>query len=164
MTELPWQQVLAERTGRALEARGLTLATAESCTGGLVAAAVTSVAGSSAWFERGFVTYSNAAKQEALGVPPETLERYGAVSEPVVLAMAAGALRHSRAGVALSVSGIAGPEGGTTDKPVGTVWIGWALESGYQWARCFHFPGDRAAVRAASVGAALEGLLEGLDR
>jgi nicotinamide-nucleotide amidase len=134
------------------------LATAESCTGGLIAAACTDVAGSSAWFERGFVTYSNAAKSEMLGVDPGLIDRHGAVSEAVVRAMAQGALAHSRAQLAVAVTGVAGPTGGSADKPVGTVWFGWATPAGLH-SEVRHFAGDRAAVRAATVRHALEGLL-----
>ena len=138
------------------------LATAESCTGGLIAAACTDLAGSSNWFERGFVTYSNAAKTELLGVPAELIEQFGAVSEPVARAMAAGALAHSHAQVAVAVTGVAGPGGGSTDKPVGTVWFGWATPTG-QHSECQHFAGDRAAVRTATVRHALTRLLGLLD-
>nr|WP_315466107.1 CinA family protein [uncultured Rhodoferax sp.] len=126
------------------------LATAESCTGGMIAAACTDLAGSSAWFERGFVSYSNEAKTDMLGVPAELIAAHGAVSEPVARAMANGALQHSRAQVALSVTGIAGPSGGSPDKPVGTVWFGWATPDGV-WSDMQRFDGDRAAVRAATV-------------
>ena len=138
------------------------LATAESCTGGLIAAACTDLAGSSNWFERGFVTYSNAAKTELLGVPAELIEQFGAVSEPVARAMAAGALAHSHAQVAVAVTGVAGPGGGSVDKPVGTVWFGWATPTG-QHSECQHFAGDRAAVRTATVRHALTRLLGLLD-
>lgn len=134
------------------------LATAESCTGGLIAAACTDLAGSSLWFERGFVTYSNAAKTELLGVPAELIEQHGAVSEPVARAMASGAQAHSHAQVAVAVTGVAGPSGGSMDKPVGTVWFGWATPSGL-FSECQHFAGDRAAVRAATVQHALTRLL-----
>jgi nicotinamide-nucleotide amidase len=133
---------------------GLMLATAESCTGGLIAAACTDLAGSSAWFERGFVTYSNAAKTELLGVPAELIDTHGAVSEPVVRAMVQGAVAHSHAQVAVAVTGVAGPSGGSADKPVGTVWLGWHV-NGSVTTECCHFPGDRAAVRAATVQRAL---------
>jgi nicotinamide-nucleotide amidase len=141
----------------ALRARGGRLATAESCTGGLIAAACTAVAGSSDWFERGWVTYSNEAKTELLGVPPALIERHGAVSEEVALAMAAGALQASRAGLALAVTGIAGPGGGTPGKPVGTVWLAWALRGDEVPARAVRLDlaGDRAAVRLQTVRQAL---------
>ena len=138
--------------------KSMMLATAESCTGGLIAAACTDLAGSSAWFERGFVTYSNAAKTELLGVPAELIAQHGAVSEPVVRAMAAGAVEHSRAQVAVAVTGVAGPSGGSPDKPVGTVWLGWSV-GGHITTECCLFDGDRAAIRQATVLHALQGLL-----
>ncbi len=154
---------LARRVGEALLDAGLMLVTAESCTGGWIAKVVTDVPGSSGWFTLGLVTYSNAAKRELLGVPAEVLERHGAVSEPVVRAMAAGALASCpRAGVGVAVSGIAGPAGGTPDKPVGTVWLAWARRGGAARACCERFGGDREAVRRQTVRAALEGLLDGL--
>src|SRR6187402_2180212 len=122
------------------------LATAESCTGGLIASLCTELPGSSAWLERGFVTYSNAAKAEMLGVDPALIETHGAVSEEVARAMAAGAVEHSHAQVALAVTGIAGPTGGSASKPVGTVWFAWATPSGLH-SEVQHFPGDRSAVR-----------------
>lgn len=154
----------ARAVGQALAARGLRLVTAESCTGGGIAAALTEIPGSSAWFERGYVTYSNAAKMQSLGVLPATLAVHGAVSAETVREMALGALAHAEAEVAVAVSGIAGPDGGSPDKPVGTVWIAWA-RSGVDGApaRRFVFPGDRAAVRAAAVRAALAGVLALLD-
>ncbi len=130
------------------------LATAESCTGGLIAGACTDLAGSSAWFERGFVTYSNAAKTEQLGVDAALIATHGAVSEPVVRAMVLGALQHSKAQVAVAVTGVAGPTGGSAEKPVGTVWFGWATPAGVH-TEAQHFVGDRAAVRAATVQHAL---------
>lgn len=133
------------------------LATAESCTGGLIAAACTDLAGSSLWFERGFVSYSNAAKSELLGVEPALIAQHGAVSEAVVRAMAQGALQHSRAQVAVAVTGVAGPSGGSAAKPVGTVWFGWATPAGLH-SEVQHFGGDRAAVRAATVRHALQRL------
>lgn len=153
---------LAEELGRVLAARGLVLATAESCTGGGVAQAVTEVAGASAWFDRGFVTYSNAAKTDLLGVPAELIATHGAVSEPVARAMAAGALAASGAQLAVAVSGIAGPAGGSAAKPVGTVCFAWARqqEGGCALrAATLHLAGDRAAVRAQAVVIALEGLI-----
>ncbi|MBA4214645.1 MAG: damage-inducible protein CinA [Polaromonas sp.] len=146
---------------RELKRRGLMMATAESCTGGLIAGACTDVSGSSDWFERGFVTYSNAAKTELLRVPAELIAQHGAVSEPVARAMAAGALTHSPAQLAVAVTGVAGPTGGSADKPVGTVWFGWATPAG-TFTEHQRFDGDRAAVRAATVRHALAGLLQRL--
>ena len=137
---------------------GSKLATAESCTGGLIAAACTELSGSSAWFERGFVTYSNEAKIESLGVDAPLVLRHGAVSEEVARAMVQGAIVHSRAQVAVAVTGVAGPTGGSLDKPVGTVWFGWSV-GGQVQTRMRHFAGDRAAVRAATVRHALQHLL-----
>jgi nicotinamide-nucleotide amidase len=143
----------------ALLARGWKLATAESCTGGLIAAACTDRAGSSDWFERGFVTYSNAAKSEALGVDPALIADHGAVSEVVARAMAFGAIRHSHAQVSIAVTGVAGPAGGSPAKPVGTVWFGLQVD-GRLSSELRHFPGDRAAVREATVRHALNRLLQ----
>ncbi|MCC7485780.1 MAG: nicotinamide-nucleotide amidohydrolase family protein [Burkholderiales bacterium] len=151
---------LAEAVGAALKARGLMLATAESCTGGWIAEVVTMVAGSSEWFERGFVTYTDVSKREMLGVREATLAACGAVAEPVVVEMAEGALARSRAQVAVAVSGVAGPGGGTPEKPVGTVCIAWASRDGAPRAETFRFPGDREAVRRQSVERALDGVLE----
>lgn len=153
-------EALAAATGDLLRGNGQRLATAESCTGGWVAMCLTAIAGSSDWFDRGFVTYSNDAKQEMLGVAPGTLATHGAVSEATTLAMAAGALRHSRADWALAISGIAGPGGGSAEKPVGTVCFAWAGPDGQLDAESCRFPGDRSAVRAAAVAYALHGLLE----
>ena len=133
------------------------LATAESCTGGMISAACTDLAGSSAWFERGFVTYSNEAKTELLGVDAELIRKHGAVSEEVVRAMVQGAIARSGAQAAVAVTGIAGPTGGSTDKPVGTVWFGWSVSGEVTSAR-LQFAGDRAAVRAATVRHALQQL------
>jgi len=141
-------------------ARGWQLATAESCTGGAIAAAITDIAGSSQWFDRGFVTYSNPSKQDMLGVRATTLETAGAVSEATVAEMVRGALVHSLAQVTLAVSGIAGPGGGSADKPVGTVCLAWAMEGAQPVVRTEHFAGDRAAVRAQTVGRALQGVLD----
>lgn len=152
-------QGLSVAIGQALLARKLMLACAESCTGGWVAEVVTATGGSSQWFERGFVTYSNAAKQELLGVKAETLRRDGAVSEAVVGEMAAGVLARSHAQVALAISGVAGPSGGSPDKPVGTVCFAWVLRGGTPTAETQHFSGDREAVRRQSVVHALRGLL-----
>ena len=139
------------------------LATAESCTGGGVAQAITEVAGSSAWFERGFVTYSNLAKQQMLGVRKSTLIQHGAVSEMAVREMAEGALQHSNAQVALAVSGIAGPGGGVAGKPVGTVWFAWGIKQGDTRAQRFQLGGNRAEVRAQAVRIALQGVADLLN-
>ena len=143
----------------ALQRRGWRLATAESCTGGLIAAACTERAGSSHWFDRGFVTYSNASKTEMLGVAAAVIGAQGAVSEPVACAMAQGALERSQAELSVAVTGIAGPGGAVPGKPVGTVWIGWARRGRVAQAECRHFDGDRHAVREATVLAALEHVL-----
>jgi nicotinamide-nucleotide amidase len=153
--------VLATSLGAAALARGAMIATAESCTGGLVAGAITAIAGSSGWFERGFVTYSNLAKEQQLGVAPSTIERFGAVSEETARAMAQGAVRGAAAQWAVAVTGIAGPDGGSPDKPVGTVWFAWAGPDHLQTLRR-QFDGDRTAVREASVRVALEGLVDRL--
>jgi nicotinamide-nucleotide amidase len=150
---------LCERLADVLQARGWMLATAESCTGGMIAAACTDLSGSSNWFERGFVTYSNEAKQELLGVDPALIAQHGAVSELVARAMAFGAVRHSRAQVSVAVTGVAGPTGGTPQKPVGTVWFGFQVD-GQLSSETRRFDGDRAAVRAATVQHALQRLLE----
>jgi nicotinamide-nucleotide amidase len=136
----------------------LMLVTAESCSGGWIAKTLTDLPGSSAWFDAGVVTYSYEAKEALLGVNPRTLEHTGAVSEETVLEMVSGALARFGAGVAVAVTGIAGPSGGTPDKPVGTVWIGWKRRGGYGHAQLFHFSGDREAVRRQTVAAALIGL------
>jgi nicotinamide-nucleotide amidase len=156
--------ILAAQVGALLKSRGMMLATAESCTGGGVAQAITEVAGSSAWFERGFVTYSNLSKQQMLGVREATLKKHGAVSEMTVREMAAGALQHSAAQVALAVSGIAGPDGGTADKPVGTVWFAWGLKNGETQAQRHQLGGNRAEVRAQAVRIALQGVLNMLNQ
>ena len=160
---------LVEALSHALLHRGWMLATAESCTGGLIAGRCTDLAGSSQWFERGFVTYSNEAKHELLGVDNALLAQEGAVSEAVARDMALGALRHSQAQVSLAVTGVAGPTGGSRSKPVGTVWFAWATPSDSgptlgaetAWVKTERmlFPGDRAAVRAATVDHALQTLL-----
>jgi nicotinamide-nucleotide amidase len=153
---------LARALGERLSERGVLAATAESCTGGWIAKLITDVPGCSAWFDRGFVTYSNQAKQEMLGVRGETLAAHGAVSEPTVREMARGALAHSTAGISVAVSGIAGPGGGTADKPVGTVWLAWARRDGPVAAECRRFGGGRDAVRRQTAQRALQGLLEHL--
>ena len=154
---------LVQRIAERLAARGALLATAESCTGGWAAQVLTALAGSSSWFERGFVTYSNAAKEEMLGVRPETLARHGAVSEEAAREMALGALSRSRAGVAFAITGIAGPSGGSAAKPVGTICLAWALRGGAPRSETRHFAGDREAVRRQAVERALAGVLELLD-
>jgi nicotinamide-nucleotide amidase len=154
---------LAALVGATLRARGLMLATAESCTGGWVAQAVTAIAGSSEWFERGFVTYSDAAKQDMLGVSARTLAAHGAVSEQTAREMAAGALAHSRAQMAVAITGIAGPTGGSEQKPLGMVCFGWAAQDGVLKAQTRQFDGDRESVRRQSVIAALQGVLELLE-
>jgi nicotinamide-nucleotide amidase len=154
-------QTLATRVARTLGTRGLRLATAESCTGGWIAKVLTDLAGSSDWFERGLVTYSNRAKQELLDVPAALLETHGAVSEAVVAAMARGLRARAGVEVTLAVSGIAGPGGGTPDKPVGTVWFAW--DAGTSRTECVRFIGDRDAVRRQAVAHALRGLLDTLD-
>jgi nicotinamide-nucleotide amidase len=152
---------LAVALGRAARARGVRIATAESCTGGLVAGAITAVAGSSDWFDSGFVSYSNDAKIGQLAVPPGTIEQFGAVSEETALSMAEGALRASRAQWAVAVTGIAGPAGGTPDKPVGTVCFAWVGPGAVKAYRAC-LDGDRAGIRRDSVRIALEGLLDRL--
>jgi nicotinamide-nucleotide amidase len=154
---------LATRVGAKLRAKRLMLTTAESCTGGWVAQAVTSVAGSSTWFERGFVTYSDAAKREMLGVRKRTLAVHGAVSEETAREMAIGALAHSGAQVALAITGIAGPGGGSPEKPLGMVCFAWAVTDGKINVQTRHFKGDRESVRRQSVIAALQGAVELLD-
>lgn len=154
---------LAAQVGAVLQTRGWRLATAESCTGGWAAQAVTAIAGSSAWFDRGFVTYSNEAKLEMLGVRADTLASFGAVSEATVQEMAAGALARSRAQAAFAISGIAGPTGGSAEKPVGTVCFAWALAGRGVETATRHFDGERRAIRAQSVRAALQGLLDRLQ-
>ena len=151
---------LARVLGRSCRRRGVYVATAESCTGGGAAEAITRISGSSGWFERGFVTYTNAAKKEMLGVSQRTLSRHGAVSEQVAREMAAGALAHSDARVSVAITGVAGPTGGTRAKPVGLVWFAWGVRRGAVQARAFRFRGDRAAIRRESVGVALRGLID----
>lgn len=154
---------LATLVGARLKASGRLLVTAESCTGGWIAQAVTAVAGSSDWFESGYVTYSNASKQEALGVSERTLTRFGAVSEETAREMAAGALAASRASVSVAVTGVAGPSGGSAEKPVGMVCFAWALKDCPPCSETRRFAGDRGEVRRQSVIRALQGLIEVLD-
>ncbi len=165
---------LAEQLASALLKHGWMLATAESCTGGMIAARCTDLAGSSQWLERGFVSYSNEAKHDMLGVDPALIAQHGAVSAEVAQAMALGALRHSQAQVSLAVTGVAGPTGGSKEKPVGTVWFAWALPSDTgptlgsdtAWVKteCVHFNGDRASVREATLQHALATLLHWLQQ
>jgi nicotinamide-nucleotide amidase len=150
---------LAVELGRVLQQSGLTVVTAESCTGGWISKRITDVPGSSAWYDRGFVTYSNAAKAELLSVDPTVIASVGAVSREVVTAMTAGALARSRADLAVAVTGIAGPGGGSEDKPVGMVWIAWHRRGETPQAECRHFSGNRDNVRRATVQAALAGLI-----
>jgi nicotinamide-nucleotide amidase len=151
--------VLAEALGKALQDRGQTMTAAESCTGGWIAKAVTDIPGSSSWFECAFVTYSNEAKQAMLGVRASTLAEHGAVSEATVREMVLGALERSGADFAVAVSGVAGPAGGSAEKPIGTVWFAWAVRGGEPITRRVQFSGDREAVRLQSVVAALGGFM-----
>lgn len=158
-TESSQLAVLAQAVGDVLRERGLVMCTAESCTGGWIAKTVTDIPGSSEWFDRAFVTYSNAAKQDMLGVDERTLDEHGAVSEAAVLEMVTGALARSPADLAVAVSGVAGPTGGSAAKPVGTVWFAWARIGAEPVARRVQFQGDREAVRLQAVVAALGGLI-----
>ena len=151
---------LARRLGRLARRRGVDIATAESCTGGGVATAITRISGSAKWFDRGFVTYTNLAKKQMLGVTQKSLGNYGAVSEQVAVEMARGALRHSPADVSVAITGIAGPTGGSRSKPVGLVWFAWASRRFPVQTRCFRFRGDRTAIRRQSVAVALKGLIQ----
>ena len=164
MSSDPVVEALVARLAEALRARGASMASAESCTGGLVAAACTSLAGSSDWFERGVVTYSNAAKTELLGVAVELIGRHGAVSAEVAQAMAAGAVARSPAAFAVAVTGIAGPAGGSADKPVGTVWLATAARHGAAESTLLRAVGDRDAIRRSSVVRALELLLARVEQ
>ncbi|MEO7433071.1 MAG: CinA family protein [Dokdonella sp.] len=159
--DLPSDETLnaqAHVVAECLIARGMTVVAAESCTGGWIAKVLTDIPGSSTWFECGVVAYSYQAKESLLGVQPQTIERTGAVSQETVVEMVSGALARYGAGIAVAVTGVAGPGGGTIDKPVGTVWIGWKRRGGYARAELFHFDGDREAVRRQTVGAALDGV------
>lgn len=156
---MPDSSVIISRLADALRERGLTCATAESCTGGLIGAKLTAVPGSSEWYAGGVISYANSVKIGLLGVPEEDITAFGAVSEPVVRAMALGACRATGADASCSVSGVAGPGGGTPEKPVGTVWIGWCLH-GQTRARRFQFSGDRTSIREQTAQEALRGLLE----
>ena len=155
--------LLSHQLSQQLLAKDWMLCTAESCTGGLIAGTCTDLPGSSLWFERGFVTYSNAAKTEMLGVPASLIADHGAVSEPVALAMTSGAIAHAQAQVSVAVTGVAGPGGGTAAKPVGTVWLAWSIGGQLSAERC-HFEGDRAQVRQATVRYAMQGLISRLSQ
>jgi nicotinamide-nucleotide amidase len=155
---------LAARLGRTLKRQELMIATAESCTGGWIGQAITMVPGSSDWFERGFITYTYISKREMLGVSGQTLARHGAVSEQVVREMALGAITRSHAQVAVAISGVAGPSGGTPEKPVGTVCLAWAMKRGPVVVETKRFRGDRDEVRRRSVAHALRGVLKIIDR
>jgi len=155
---------MSEALGTALQQHSYLLALAESCTGGLAAAAITDIAGSSAWFDRGFVTYSNAAKQDMLAVSAETLDKHGAVSEETAIAMALGALEHSQADIAASITGIAGPTGGTSSKPAGTVCFAWASKDGWQLATTEFFAGNRLTIRHQAVIHLMTGLINALKK
>ena len=159
-TELTEIIGLSGDLGRLLKKHGFVMCTAESCTGGLISGFITEISGSSEWFDRSFVTYTNEAKSEMLGVSPETLKRYGAVSGQTVREMVCGAVSRSSGSVGVAVSGIAGPSGGTDDKPVGTVWMAWMYPDGTVDAECHHFSGDRQGVRLRTVRRAFEVLLE----
>lgn len=154
---------LSLQMGRLLEQQGLKIAVAESCTGGALATEITAVPGCSTYFDRGFVTYTNESKHELLDVPQQLLDKHGAVSAPVAEAMAAGVLNHSVADIALAITGIAGPQGGTAEKPVGLVWFGLALRGGPCLSRSAHFGGGRKHVRRLSVGEALQWAIESVS-
>ena len=151
---------LSADLGRMLQHLGISMCTAESCTGGLISAFITDISGSSEWFDRAFVTYTNEAKMEMLGVSSDTLERHGAVSSQTVEEMVRGAVERSAATVGVAVSGIAGPTGGTPEKPVGTVWMAWCYPDGYVETECHHFNGNRQEVRLCTVAEAFRRLLE----
>lgn len=161
MTDRPTLEDVVQQLSTELQRRGWMLATAESCTGGMIAAACTDLPGSSTWFDRGFVTYSNAAKTEMLGVPAELIAAHGAVSEEVVRAMAEGAVARSAAQVSIAVSGVAGPDGGSVQKPVGTVWLAWCVQNTVH-KTMQRFVGDRAAIRQETVACGLKHLLDTL--
>ncbi len=152
-------QELAEKLGHVLLKNKVRCTVAESCTGGSLAAAITDIAGSSTWFDRGFITYTNKAKQDMLAVPEKVLSMQGAVSEATVIAMAEGALALSDAEISVAISGVAGPGGGSPEKPVGMVWIAWAMHTKTTKAECYLFKGDRLDIRAQSVLVALKGLI-----
>jgi nicotinamide-nucleotide amidase len=160
MTKIQKIHQLAQELGLLLFDKKLCCAVAESCTGGGLSAAITDIAGSSQWFDRGFVTYTNEAKEEMLNVPREVITSHGAVSEATVRAMAQGAIANSNAHLSAAISGIAGPGGGSKEKPVGTVWIAWSSHLQPTIAHCYLFNGDRLLIREQAVQAALEGLIE----
>ncbi len=162
MTEEALNSIMSKLAELAIQ-HNLMLGTAESCTGGLIAKTATDLTGSSQWFSRGIVTYSNTAKEEMLGVPAVTLQQFGAVSEQTVLAMVEGLLGSDEVNIGVSVSGIAGPGGGTKEKPVGTIWIGWKLRQNPAFARCFHFQGDRHEIRLQACVAAISGLIDCIE-
>ncbi|MDO6562654.1 CinA family protein [Amphritea sp. 1_MG-2023] len=155
---------LVKMLAKLAQSKGIKIATAESCTGGGVAQEITALAGSSVWFECSFVTYSNEAKTQMLGVPKELFVSDGAVSEAVVVAMAEGALAKSAASLSVAISGVAGPAGGTAEKPVGTVWLAWSMAGCQTEAHCFHFSGDRQTIRSAAIDEALKGLVKQLSK
>lgn len=165
MSEIEQRQLeaQAQNVGERLADRGWSMVTAESCTGGWIAQAATAISGSSAWFDRGFVTYSNRSKMEALGVAESTLLKHGAVSAEVAEEMARGALAAAQVEIAVAVTGIAGPDGGSVDKPVGTVCFGWCIENTEPVSRTLCFAGDRRSIRAQTVAVAFDGLLELLE-
>ncbi|TDJ64142.1 MAG: CinA family protein [Proteobacteria bacterium] len=150
----------ARRLGDILRKQGRLMVTAESCTGGWIAQTVTAIAGSSQWFDRGYITYSNRAKREVLGVAERSLITYGAVSAEIAAQMALGALEAAKVAVAVAVTGVAGPDGGTRENPVGTVWFGWCIAGGLPVTKLERFDGDRRSVRAQTVAIALDGLIE----
>lgn len=152
--------LLVEQLAEHLKKHNLQIATAESCTGGLISAYCTELPGSSLWFDRGFVTYSNLAKQQMLGVNPHVIEEAGAVSEAVARAMADGAVKYSAAQTALAVTGIAGPDGGTEEKPVGLVWFAWAAKDSVTQSLCRYFSGDRESIRLQACAQAIQGMLQ----
>jgi nicotinamide-nucleotide amidase len=157
-------QTLAQAIGNQLHGKGIMLATAESCTGGWVGKVITDIVGSSSWFDRGFITYTNKAKRDMLGVSSETLNAFGAVSEETVCEMVKGALEHSNADLALAITGIAGPGGATAEKPLGTVWLAWGNRDGFLHSERHQFIGEREAVRQQAVACALDGVLKHLLR
>jgi len=156
-------QQLTVELGQSLVQKGLYMATAESCTGGWVAKCCTDIAGSSAWFNCGFVTYSNQSKQQLLGVSATSLQQFGAVSEETVIEMAEGALVHSGADISVAITGIAGPDGGSKHKPVGTIWFAWAIKNNHIKTKCQHFQGDRESIRRQAVEFALKGIIENIS-